>query len=292
MKMSSKLRKLTETLVAQRSTHVWGNAQRKMTEWRTLIDRVKAQQPDNVAADGFKVYSQNDEDGIIEAIFDRIGGDGDKTFIEVGVQDGQECNTHYLLLKDWRGAWIDAGEEYCARIVETLGSDRFGNRFKLVKDFVLTSNVAAHYRDICEFLGVDEIDFYSLDIDGNDLHVMNSLLAAGARPRVVCVEYNGKFPPPLSITVPLDESRFWQSDDYFGASLQAFADLFAEFGYRLVTCSVVGGNAFFVREDHADKFAPITPKEAWHPLKIYLIPLPTAHKASMRYLRDKLSDIR
>jgi hypothetical protein len=109
---------------------------------------------------------------------------------------------------------------------------------------------------------------------------------------VVCVEYNGKFPPPLSISVSHDESRFWQSDDYFGASLQAFADLFAEFGYRLVTCSVVGGNAFFVREDHADKFAPITPKEAWHQLKIYLIPLPAPHRPSMKYLRDKLAAAR
>lgn len=54
---------------------------------------------------GFKVYSQNDEDGIIEEIFNRIGTVG-KCFVEFGVQDGLECNTHYLLHRGWRGLWM------------------------------------------------------------------------------------------------------------------------------------------------------------------------------------------
>lgn len=47
---------------------------------------------------GYKVYSQNDEDGIIEEIFERIGITN-KTFIEFGLQDGLESNTHYLLFQ-------------------------------------------------------------------------------------------------------------------------------------------------------------------------------------------------
>lgn len=42
-----------------------------------------------------RVFSQNGEDGIIEAIFARIG-EGNKFFVEFGVQDGKECNTHNL----------------------------------------------------------------------------------------------------------------------------------------------------------------------------------------------------
>lgn len=66
---------------------------------------------------GFKVYSQNDEDGIIEEIFNRVGTT-DKTFIEFGVENGLECNSHYLLFKGWRGLWIDGGEEHVREIHE------------------------------------------------------------------------------------------------------------------------------------------------------------------------------
>ena len=59
---------------------------------------------------GFKVYSQNDEDGIIEEIFNRVGTTN-KIFIEFGVENGLECNSHYLLFKGWRGLWIDGGNK-------------------------------------------------------------------------------------------------------------------------------------------------------------------------------------
>ncbi len=62
--------------------------------------------PDNPAAHGFKVYSQSDEDGIIETICNRLQLDGG-TFVEIGCGNGHENNTHYLLLKDWKGIWID-----------------------------------------------------------------------------------------------------------------------------------------------------------------------------------------
>ena len=55
---------------------------------------------------GFKAYSQNDEDGIIQEIFNRIGVTN-KTFVEFGAYDGLENNTTYLLMKGWRGLWID-----------------------------------------------------------------------------------------------------------------------------------------------------------------------------------------
>lgn len=42
---------------------------------------------------GYKVYSQNDEDGILQEIFARIGTQT-KRFVEFGVQDGLECNSH------------------------------------------------------------------------------------------------------------------------------------------------------------------------------------------------------
>jgi hypothetical protein len=42
---------------------------------------------------GYKVYSQNDEDGYIDEIFNRIKTTN-KTFVKFGVQNGLESNCH------------------------------------------------------------------------------------------------------------------------------------------------------------------------------------------------------
>lgn len=64
---------------------------------------------------GYKVYSQNDEDGIISEIFNRIGVTN-KIFVEFGVQDGLESNCHYLIHKGWSGLWIEGDSDYCEKI--------------------------------------------------------------------------------------------------------------------------------------------------------------------------------
>ena len=55
-----------------------------------------------LARHGFKVYSQNDEDGIIEHIFREVGVKS-RHFVEIGVGNGLTNNTLYLLLKGWTG---------------------------------------------------------------------------------------------------------------------------------------------------------------------------------------------
>ena len=48
------------------------------------------------------------------------------------------------------------------------------------------------------------------------------------------------------------------SVDYFGASLQSFADLFATFGYRCICCNPgTGANAFFVPEAQLHLFPEV-----------------------------------
>ena len=44
---------------------------------------------------GKRVYSQNDEDGVLEEIFNHIGTTN-KIYVEFGAADGAECNTRYL----------------------------------------------------------------------------------------------------------------------------------------------------------------------------------------------------
>ena len=84
---------------------------------------------------GFKVYSQNDEDGILEEIFNRVGTTN-KIFIEFGVQNGLECNTHYLLFKGWRGLWIDGDEDYIKEIHEKFAPVLENGQLKFLRAFI------------------------------------------------------------------------------------------------------------------------------------------------------------
>lgn len=252
-----------------------------------LYDAVRAVRPDDIALQGYKVFSQNDEDGIIAAIFDKIGGG--QTFLEIGVENGRECNTHLLMLKGWRGSWIDGNPKMCAQIEADLGSRTFPGRFGIVEAMVFAENIIGLYRDAVTFCEVDDVDFFSLDIDGNDLFVMDALLKSGARPKVICAEYNGKFPPPLSISVRYDANRGWDANDHFGASAQAFSDLIGQFGYRLITCNITGANVFFVRDDHAQNFPTVSIADVWRPLRLELCPIPPGHKPSLGFMREALA---
>lgn len=258
-----------------------------LAEFDRVKKAVRETNPNDIALAGYKVYSQNDEDGIIAALFDKIGSGS--TFMEIGVENGIECNTHFLALKGWSGAWIEGSGKRCSEIEADLGGRIFPGRFKVVEAMVDNANIAALYGDVATFCGVKDLDFFSLDIDGNDLFVLDTLLESGARPAVICIEYNGKFPPPLAITVGYNSQRGWGQDDFFGASLQAFSDVLAKHHYTLVTCNITGANAFFVREELGHLFPSVSPAQVWRMLRLDLCPLPAGHKPTLKWLRQAVN---
>ena len=91
-----------------------------------------------------------------------------------------------------------------------------------------------------------EFDLLSIDIDGNDLWVWNSIEPRW-RPRVVVIEYNSSVGPSVCLTIPYDAAFYWDGTTYFGSSLQALSVLAELRGYTLVACDSRGVNAFFVR---------------------------------------------
>lgn len=112
-----------------------------------------------------------------------------------------------------------------------------------------------------------EVDFLSIDVDGNDLHILRSFLTV-SRPRVICAEYNALFPPPLKISVAYDKSHSWSGDDYMGASLSAFTEMLD--GYLLFGCGIAGLNAFFVRCDLAQPFTKYPEHDLYQPFRVAL----------------------
>src|SRR6201999_1884672 len=88
-------------------------------ELETLLNKIGLDQK-RLEPFGFKVYSQNDEDGIIEEIFKRIPPK-EKRFCEIGIENGLECNSLYLIHKGWRGCWIEGNASHAPAIQEKFG---------------------------------------------------------------------------------------------------------------------------------------------------------------------------
>jgi hypothetical protein len=251
------------------------------------IARVRAQvrrdMPDNLLLQGYKIYSQTDEDGIIEAIFHRIGGG--RTFIEIGSGNGTENNTHALLLRGWRGVWVDGRADRIAFVRAEVGASP---DLLAEQAFVTRENVPTLAADWLRRLGTQDVDFFSVDIDGNDLAVLVASLEV-FRPRVICVEYNAKFPPPLKVSVEYDPAHVWSGDDYHGASLAALVSALAPFGYTLVTCNISGVNAFFVADSLAARFTLYEPSRLFQPSRFHLCSLESGHTPSLKFLRHALA---
>jgi hypothetical protein len=256
-------------------------------EYQKLREIMSATMPDNIALYGKKVYSQNDEDGIIQEIFNRISNS--KSFVEIGIQDGTECNTLALLLKGWRGVWIEGSDVHCKKIANDLGSGSFPGKLNVVNSFITAENITALMRDAMKFLKVDQLDFFSLDIDGNDYYIAEKLFIDNVRPKVFCVEYNGKFPPPIKVKIKYNPNQVWDRSEYQGASLQQFADMFQSNNYSLLCCNLTGINAFFVDNAYLNQFKTYRIEDVFQPCRYHLSPMMLGSKSTLRFLKDILN---
>jgi hypothetical protein len=228
-------------------------------DWRAAVDT--AGNP--LLRHGAKYFSQFDEDGILLEILRRLDLARGR-FVEVGVGDGTENNTIVLLAHGWSGLWLGN---------EPLVWAPSGARLEFQRVMVTPETVG-------DLVGPQPIDVFSLDIDGNDYWILQAVLAR-TTPRVVIVEYNAKFPPPVRFVMPADVTHRWNGTDYFGASFQAWVDLMTTAGYRPVCCNYTGLNLFFVRAEDGHRFTDVPADSAtlYRP-PLYLPPFTAGHPVS------------
>jgi hypothetical protein len=255
------------------------------TELRELHREIERQTPGNPAARGYKVYSQADEDGVIDAIYRELGA-GSNVFVELGCGNGLENNTHHLLLRGWRGVWVDGSAKNIAAIAAQIPLS--SSRLTVDQSFITRDNVRDVVRRALAALegGPKDVDFLSIDLDGNDAILLDQLLEEHS-PRLVCVEYNGKFPYPTDVEVAYDAAHTWSGDDYHGASLAAYIRHVGD-RYRLVACNASGVNAFFVRTDLASRFPDAAPEKLFQPPRYHLVQLQSGHPPSLKHLANVL----
>ena len=251
-------RKLTPFRVrAGRVASAWNKPDRKTFPPQSLAD------VPGLARYEYSWLSQNGEDGIIRYLFDEIGFES-RWFVEFGFGAAQ-CNALRLMLKeDFHGLLMDGSRDnvdYFRYAAARHDCDRVtAQHLFITRDNLQTTITEA---------GVpSEIDFLSIDVDGNDYWFWQLLDCVS--PRVVCIEYNAGIGPDLSLSVPYDASfeRFAKhpSGFYYGASLAALEKLGVEKGYYLIGCDSTGTNAFFLRNDiHIDGVAALASREAYRP---------------------------
>ncbi|WP_418119592.1 hypothetical protein [Variovorax sp. 350MFTsu5.1] len=266
--------------------HTWQDSAQLLASLRSELARTM---PDNIALQGWNSYAQCDEDGIIRACLERIKGRTEMsgTFIEIGCGNGLENNTHQLLLDGYRGGWLDGNPRNIAFIAEQLGSLK-SDHLLVTEAFVAKETVRPLVAQFREHLGTADIDFFSFDLDGNDLHLMPLALQEIA-PKIICVEYNGKFPPPTNLAMAYVGDHQWAEDDYYGATLQAWVNLF-QGKYTLVSCNLSGVNAFFVRDDLVESFKIYPVDQLYQPCRYWLVGN-NGHRASMKWLKQKLAPL-
>lgn len=220
-----------------------------------------------------QVYSQNGEDGIIAEIFRRIGTQK-KNFVEIGVGDGLENNTAFLLSQGWTGLWMDGSPKNGKIIRQKFAKLTSDGKLKFIESFITAENV----NSLIASAGMpNEVDLLSIDIDRNTYFIWEALSQVKAR--LVVVEYNATMPPWLDWKVQYRADEWYDGTFYYGASLKAFESLGLKLGYSLVGCDLHGVNAFFVRNDLAEgNFDPPFKSEAHYEPPRYWLGRTSGHR--------------
>jgi hypothetical protein len=223
---------------------------------KLYLDGVELPPPYDVLSQRFRIRSQNEEDGLLLALFKRIGTTN-RRCVEIGC--GSNGGNSGFLVQEcgWTGLMVDANRAKIATVRIRFA----GHAVTIVKHRVTRDDVNEMLRAY-DFTG--ELDLLSLDIDGNDYWVWEAI--SYCSPRVVVLEYNWLFGPERAVTVPYDADfkvGALGTRSYRGASLAAFVHLAHRKGYRLVATERV--NAIFLRNDVAPDIPAVSVANGYRP---------------------------
>lgn len=156
--------------------------------------------------------------------------------VEIGIHPDEGNTLELIQESDWDGLWIDV------RPREVPNDDI--KRFPIHGHWIRTSNINPIFS---EYNVPWDFDVFSIDIDGNDYWIWDTLLY---QPRIVVIEYNPHLLIDESKVVPYKDAWNWRGDRYYGASLKALHKLGIKKGYTLI--GAYCHNAFFIRNDCID----------------------------------------
>ena len=216
------------------------NRKKKYTKFSSNLDKINDFE--------YQITSQNNEDGIINYIFDKLKINK-LNFIEIGF-DYYQNNSLGILNKCNKGLFIDGDTKKVIILRAVL-------KLFYPKTEITVQNALVNIDNINKikeqnFNDQEEIDFLSIDVDGIDYYLLKEI---NFKPKLICIEYNFWFGKDLSCAVPYKKNYALDSlSNYVGASLKALTELANSKGYHLIAIDSACINAFFIRDDLKHNF--------------------------------------
>ncbi len=180
------------------------------------------------------VFSQFGEDGLVRAVFERIG-ETNRYCFEVGAGDGETLsNTMRMRIDGWRALLVEQDGPLFEKMEQHANGAVHCVRASVGSECTIDSLLGAHGAP-------QDLDFVSIDIDGQDYWVWHEM--EQFEPRVVLIEYHYSRP---DLFIP-------ERDTVVGkrggeqATEQAIVELGESKGYHMVARTLC--NCLFVRGD-------------------------------------------
>ncbi|NHZ85268.1 MAG: hypothetical protein GWP19_05240 [Planctomycetia bacterium] len=196
------------------------------------------------------VFSENGEDGIIIKIFSEIKPKSNLC-CEFGAWDGIWASNCRNLIKNhnWKAIMIEGDPIRYEDLIKTYRNNK-GIR-------CLNSYIDNQENSLNKILTLEEknsLDFLSIDIDGLDYEIFESL---DFFPQVICIEVNTGHSPDNTLKISRDIAI-----NNIGQPLPYFVNIAEAKGYQLVCFT---GNAFFIKNELLDStnIKAISAKDAY-----------------------------
>ena len=230
------------------------NSKKKYTKFSSNLDKINDFE--------YQITSQNNEDGIINHIFDILKIDK-LNFIEIGF-DYYQNNSLAVLKRCNKGLFID-GDNKKVIILKNVLKLFYPTTKITVQNALVDINNINQIKEQ-NFNNQEEIDFLSIDVDGIDYYLLKEI---NFKPKLICIEYNFWFGKDLSCAVPYKKNYSLDSlSNYVGASLKALTELANSKGYHLIALDSACINAFFIRDDLKHNFEILNLEKSFkYPIK-------------------------
>ena len=230
------------------------NNKKKYTKFSSNLDKINDFE--------YQITSQNNEDGIINHIFDILKIDK-LNFMEVGF-DYYQNNSLAVLKRCNKGLFIDGDNKKAIILRNVLKLFYPATKITVQNALVDIDNINQIKEQ--NFNNQEEIDFLSIDVDGIDYYLLKEI---NFKPKLICIEYNFWFGKDLSCAVPYKKNYSIDSlSNYVGASLKALTELANSKGYHLIALDSACINAFFIRDDLKHNFEILNLEKSFkYPLK-------------------------
>ncbi len=193
------------------------------------------------------VYSENGEEGIIDAILEKIGVFSG-FLVECGGNEGTTgCNTRLLVERDWRGVYIEPDSVRFQKMAQNCAPYP---KIQCLKERVtpFDDDPAGKTMDaLAERYFPDvEIDVMSIAVGGSEPLILKNMKL---KPKLIVIEGGMFWHPMMQLEVPVEVAAQKVQQPICVMTQIAKAN-----GYELICSSF---NAFFIRKDLYPLFAEI-----------------------------------